>query len=423
MQQDGRFTSDQRKITVFCMVAYSILYFMRLNVSLALEDMMIAFQASPESMGAITSAFFWCYAFGQLVFGFLGDRLPVRFMVFTGLLGSGILNLAIGLSPAFCFAFESPVFPIVIFWALNGVFQSMLWSPIVKCVAANFEGNKKVIVSFALSITQVIGYILAWVGSYFLREYINWQFVFLVPAILGILFSLIWVFRFRFSSVVTEVRSKKGPSLIRQPALLSFLGVIALFSILFGLVKSSIDTWLPTMIGDVGGLAEGGIVITLLLIPMVNFAGIMLSKTMVKKLRGDIYKTILLIWGGAVIISAIALFMFNFNPIVFVVFVAVLFGFVYSQTPLFTSFIPLDFVKWDCVSTVTGFVDFAIYLGAGVTGIISGKILGDESNMNWSGLSTYWLVILAVGMVFAITVYFWHHALRKKISREEAEWD
>ena len=68
-------------------------------------------------------------------------------------------------------------------------------------------------------------------------------------------------------------------------------------------------------------------------------------------------------------------------------------------------------------------MDFAIYLGAGLTGIISGKILGDESNMNWSGLSTYWLVILAVGMVFAITVYFWHHALRKKISREEAEWD
>lgn len=397
------------------MIAYSILYFMRLNIALAFSGLERFFGATPEELGVVSSAFFWCYAFGQLIFGFLGEKFPARYMVFIGLMGSGILNLTIGISQ------NLPL--ITVLWALNGIFQSMLWSPIVKCVANHFDGNKKVLASFALSITQVIGYIIAWVGSYIIDLVVGWRFVFIIPALFGILFSIIWLIFFRYDVVREITVKKKGTSLVCQPSLLCFLGVIALFSVVFGLVKSSLDTWLPTMLSDIGNLPESGVLITLLLIPMTNFLGILLSKFMVKRLRGDIYKTILLIWGSALVISSVSLLIFGFSPLVFVVVIALLFGFVYGQTPLFTSFIPLDFVKWDCVSTVTGFVDFAIYVGAGITGTVSGLILGDGASKNWFGLSIYWLILLAVGMIFAISVYIAHHKLRKKISREESEWD
>lgn len=415
MAKSDRFTHEQRMIIILSMIAYSVLYFMRLNISLSFVGMEQTFHVTPEELGVVSSAFFWCYAFGQLIFGFLGDRLPARYMVFIGLIGSGVLNLSIGLTREFA--------PIAFLWALNGIFQSMLWSPIVKCVAKYFDGNKKVIASFMLSITQVIGYMLAWVGSYFIDMFSGWRFVFIVPSVIGIAFSLVWLVLFRYKSTGSAEKRTKGTSLIRQPVLVGFLGVIALFSILFGLVKSSIDTWMPTMISDIGNLPEEGIVVTLLLIPMVNFFGIMLSKSMVKRMKGDIYKSILLVWGGALIVSLISLILFKFNPIVFVLSIAILFGFVYGQTPLFTSFIPLDFVKWDCVSTVTGFVDFAIYVGAGITGTVSGLILGDGNAKNWAALSIYWFVLLAIGMIFSIATYIWHYKLRKKINREEAEWD
>lgn len=417
MKNNIRLSPVQWRITVLCVIAYSVLYFMRLNISLALTGMESSFQASPEELGIISSAFFWCYAFGQLIFGFLGDRLPVRYMVFTGLFGSGLVNLAVSLLSSLPVA--------VALWALNGVFQSMLWSPIMRCVAQHFDGEKRVVVSFYLSITQVIGYMVAWAGSYLIDRYFGWRFVFAVPAILGLVYAVIWLILFRYSSEGEPVAraEKKGSSLIRQPVLLTFLGVIAVFSILFGLVKSSIDTWLPTMINDIGHLPESGIVITLLLVPLVNFAGILLSKLLVSKLRGDIYKTILIAWGGALLISGVALALFEFNPLVFVVFLAILFGFVYGLTPLFTSFIPLDFAKWNCVSTVTGFVDFAIYVGAGITGVVSGMVIGDGDSKNWSALSLYWLIILGVGMLVAIGVFFWHWKLRKQINREESEWD
>ncbi len=415
MEKNDRFTRDQKMIIILSMIAYSVLYFMRLNISLTFAGMEHTFQVTPEELGIVSSAFFWCYAFGQLIFGFLGDRLPARYMVFAGLMGSGILNLSIGQIQSFT--------PIIFLWACNGIFQSMLWSPIVKCVAKYFDGNKKVLASFMLSITQVIGYMLAWVGSYFIDKIAGWRFVFIVPSIIGIIFSLVWLVLFRYKSTGTTEKRTKGTSLIRQPILLGFLGVIALFSVLFGLVKSSIDTWMPTMISDMGSLPEEGVIVTLFLIPLVNFFGIMLAKIMVKRLNGDIYKSILFVWGGALFVSMISLILFKASPIAFVIIIAVLFGFVYGQTPLFTSFISLDFVKWDCVSTVTGFVDFAIYVGAGITGTVSGLILGDGNEKNWSALSIYWFVLLAIGMIFSIITYLWHHKLRKKINREEAEWD
>ena len=415
MDDHVRFSPEQKKITILCVIAYSVLYFMRLNISLALSGMEETFSVSPEELGIVSSVFFWLYAFGQLIFGFLGDRLPVRYMVFTGLLGSAILNLGISIAPNISW--------VIVLWAINGVFQSMLWSPMMKCVSKHFSGAKMVIATFCLSITQVIGYIAAWAGSYLIDNFLGWRYVFAIPSALGILFSIIWVFTFRYSSKTGPVEKKTGSSLMRQPILITFLGVIAVFSILFGLIKSSLDTWLPTMISDVGSLPESGIIITLILIPLVNFGGIMLSKSVVKKVKGDIYKTVFMVWGCALAISGAALFLFNFNSVVFVVLIAILFGFVYALTPLFTSFIPLDFAKWDCVSTVTGFVDFAIYVGAGITGIVSGLILGDSSNKNWSALSSYWLVLLAIGFVFAIGMYLWHRQLRRKINKEESEWD
>lgn len=416
MVDNNRFTRDQKAITILCMIAYSVLYFMRLNISLALTGIEESLNSTPEALGVVSSSFFWCYAFGQLIFGFLGDRLPVRYMVFTGLVGSAVMNLSV----SFC----SSVSMIAVFWAINGIFQSMLWSPMMKCVAKHFEGNKKVVATFALSITQVIGYILAWCGSYFVEANLGWTFVFRVPAVVGIIFGIVWVIVFRYSSSVEkEARNKKGPSLIRQPILLMFLGVIAVFSILFGLVKSSIDTWFPTMLEDLGGLPESGIIITLILVPLLNFAGIMITKSAVKRLKGDIYKCILLIWGISVAFSLISIILFKFSALTFVVIIALLFGMVYGMTPLFTSFVPLDFAKWDCVSTVTGFVDFAIYVGAGITGTVSGILLGSGPEKNWSALSTYWFVVLILGLLVAVFVFLWHRRLRNKINREEAEWD
>lgn len=413
MKKNVPFSADQRKITVLCMIAYSVLYCMRLNISPVLASLGADLGFSTVQLGGISTAFFWCYALGQLINGFFGDRLPTRYMIFAGLLGSGVLNILMGVSSNYIL--------LVILWGVNGIFQSMLWSPMVKCIAQYFDETRRVIASFALSVTQVIGYMLAWTGSYELNSFFGWRFAFIVPACLGILYAFVWLFSFRFRTTLPAKERKSGPSLIRQPILLGFLGVIALFSVLFGLIKSSIDTWLPTMLTDFGKLPDNAIVITLLVLPLVNFLGIMLAKSFVKRLKGDIYKSVLVLWVGSVVVCLISLLLFNVHPTAVVIGIAVLFGFIYGQTPLFTSFIPLDFSKWNCVSTVTGFVDFAIYLGAAVTGVVSGAVLGDS--YNWSALCIFWMCILLVGLVFAIGVYVWHHKIRKKISMEEQEWD
>lgn len=386
-------TRGQKRILILCMAAYTVLYMMRLNISLALpslgEDLGFAF----ETLGGITSAFFWSYAIGQLINGWLGDRVPIRWMVFLGLLLSAVFNILIGLTHSYIL--------ILLFWGVNGFVQSMLWSPIVKCMSENFSGEQLVVANFSLSITQVAGYMLAWTISYGLNLNVGWRAVFLVPGCVGVVMALLWILLFRAKTSVNAV-SANHESLFRKPKLILFLAAIAGFSILLGLVKSSLDTWLPTMISDVGFASSKGVVVTLLVIPLINFAGIMLARVIVKKKGGNVYGSILILWGISIVIAVTAAILFRVSPVASVILTGLLFGSVYAQTPLFTSFIPLDMAGYGHVSTITGFVDFAIYVGAAITGVASTNILGGARN--WNRLMIYWVIVLVVGGVVAFGV-------------------
>lgn len=407
----NKLTSDQRRILILCMIAYAVLYLLRLNISLALPSLSSDLAFSTAQAGGITSAFFWCYAVGQLVSGWIGERVPARYMVLIGLLGASGLN--------FLISFSSAYGTILLAWAVNGLFQSMLWSPIMKCVSRFFSGEKLVFASFALSITQVIGYMAAWSISYELEHLFYWRLVFRIPACIALLFCVVWLILFRIPESVApfEVRKQEKSGLMHQPALMGYLGLISLFAVFFGAVKSSIDTWLPTMLSMLGKLPSGAVLITLLLIPMINFFGVLFSKFCVKRFRGDIYRVLFLLWSCSLLLCACAVFLVGSLPLAAVFAVSLLFGFIYGMTPIFTSFIPLDFVKWNCVSILTGFLDFSCYVGSALSGMASGRVLGDE--YRWTALCRYWLILLSAGLVLAVVVLIVYRKLRVKISRED----
>ena len=77
---------------------------------------------SKPQAGLIGTLFFVVYGVCQLLSGFLGDRISPKKLIFTGVTGSALLNLGMGLSGA--------SYPVMLaLWTLNGVFQSLLWSP------------------------------------------------------------------------------------------------------------------------------------------------------------------------------------------------------------------------------------------------------------------------------------------------------
>ena len=78
-------------------------------------------------LGLVPAAFFCSYGFGQFFSGLLGDRVSPKLLVFTGVLGSSLLNLA--------FPFCSSVPLMAAIWFVNGLAQSLVWAPMARLIA------------------------------------------------------------------------------------------------------------------------------------------------------------------------------------------------------------------------------------------------------------------------------------------------
>ena len=101
-------------------LTYMFFYNGRQNINLVMTQMAEGLGSTTAAMGVVSSALFWCYAFGQLINGRLGAYFGYkRFMMF-GVAASAVLNVII--------SFQSSIPVIAVLWGLNGFCQSMVWS-------------------------------------------------------------------------------------------------------------------------------------------------------------------------------------------------------------------------------------------------------------------------------------------------------
>ena len=99
---------------------YLFFYNGRQNINLVMTQMATDLGSTTSALGIVSSALFWCYAFGQLINGRLGAFFGYKRFMIVGVVASTILNVVI--------SFQHSITVIAILWGLNGFFQSMVWS-------------------------------------------------------------------------------------------------------------------------------------------------------------------------------------------------------------------------------------------------------------------------------------------------------
>jgi sugar phosphate permease len=154
-------------------LTYGSFYFCRQNISAAVPGLKDS-GLNPVEIGWILGALKIAYAIGQLVNGQLAERIPARWLLAIGMLGSAALNVVFGLAEGLYF--------LIFIWACNGYCQALGWTPCVR-VAANWfpaahRGRALGILGtsyqFMASVTFVVaGAAMHWFG---------WRGAFYVPA-------------------------------------------------------------------------------------------------------------------------------------------------------------------------------------------------------------------------------------------------
>ncbi len=172
-------------VVVLCVCAYFVSYLSRLSFTSVTVEM-IATEGYAKALIAIPlTALSITYGIGQLVCGFLGDRISPEKLVLAGLLISCAMNLSI----PFC----DSVALMTVLWSVNGFAQAMMWPSIVKILTNCLDEARYhqyiVYIGYASSLGTIVIYFCAPMAI----ALSNWHTVFYVAAGCALVFALVWM--------------------------------------------------------------------------------------------------------------------------------------------------------------------------------------------------------------------------------------
>ena len=391
-----------------CIIAYSGAYVGRHHFAMLLPSIRGEFGLTSTQAGTILSLFALLYAAGQLISGTIVDRINPRRYLFAGLFGSVLCNILLGFSNSFAM--------LLVAWGLNGVTQSMLWSPVVRIASLNFSEDKRSTVSFALSIFMPIANVIAWIIAGQMSTIGSWRMGTYVPAAVMLVSTFVSMSLLK-ESIISASRvnheNKSNPINYKTLMISTGLGLLVMCCIGMGFVRDSIINWGPTILIGMTSLSTEIALRVSLVIPVLSILGVVLSKYLFSLIRNNPYHTLTLMLTIAAGWAAALLILEPAYALLFALFLALLSMFLAGANPMVTSLIPMMFERTGRVGTVAGIVDCSFYIGSSLSGIATGLI---TVKYGWDNVIQIWL---AVGLIVAVLSYasgklFYKHAQSKQ---------
>lgn len=390
-----------RLVVIVLWLIYASAYFGRTCYSAAIASIVSNGIYDKSDIGIVGTAFFICYGAGQIVNGILGDRINPFVMVLFGAAFSGICCTSM--------AFTDSLGAMAAIWGANGIFQSMLWSPLLRIYSEtiNEKLRKGAVLNIALSLP--VGTVLSYLVSTFIIGRFSYKYVFMCggAVILTMFVTAFISFSSLRKSIVKErkevvlsnsVNTDKPKKGLWAIVLASGLLVIIVPSFLHGMMRDGITNWVPTMITEVYGVSPSLSTFLTIALPIFNAFGAYAVTPLYKKLGEDEMKTAGVTAIVALVPMLLLLTIGKVPVYVIVLLLALTTASMYSLNYLIISRVPVRFTSYSCTSTISGILNSFAYIGCSVSvygfGAVSQKI-------GWTAVIIIWIVSGALTAAFA----------------------
>ena len=374
--------------TIFFIVylAYTSIYIARINLSVASPGLISEGIIDTVQIGLLGSIFSTVFAVGRLINGGISDRTPPWIMLTAGLCVAGFSNIFIGFFP--------PFVGILILWLTNAYAQSMLWSSVL-CVVSSIYDKEVAKKKTSVMVTSVaMGNILSIIINTYLITCFGTRFAFFVPGILTGVLGVLVLISTKHIKLSTENSEKKHISmweLIKKKEVYTMI----IPATLHGVMKDNISLWMAVFIVDKFCVDLTTSSYYILLIPTIGFIGRAIYPV-VYKLCKNRENTVSVIGFFISAVAALALCYSDIGIIPAVLCMSIIYAAVSMINTSILSIYPLRFLKTGNVASVSGVMDFATYLGAGVSGVIYGALI---KNFGYTPMFVSWLCISLISII------------------------
>ncbi len=377
--------SASKWLFIICFLVYCTSYIARGSFSFVRSTMLSDGAISIGVAGAISAAYFIFYAVGQLVNGFLGDRISPFLMVVVGL---GIVIIS-----NIMMTFAQPQWFFVLWWGINGYGHSMLWSPVFYILSNIVNTRMRIFSLTAISICSPLGKIMSALVSSAVLTDGKWQKVFFTVTMITFAVLLLWVTRYitlkdKMSICVTDGSDKsdgdKTSVKVEKKSIFPLLlvsGVVIMLPamLVHGLFYNGVVELIPTILSDQYNMSASMAAIIDIIIPIMSIVGIFFANFVYFKIfkKNDMKSAAFLMTVTLVPIAIMfVLAMFKregymigqyADAVIFVVIYALVYLFQFAFNHVAIVLLPARFARYSCASTFSGIANAINYGGSAIS--------------------------------------------------------
>ena len=370
--------------------AYTVSYITRINFGAIISEMESATKISRDLLSMALTGSFITYGAGQIISGFLGDRISPKKLVAFGFATTTLMNFLIPLC-------KSPYLMLLV-WCINGLAQSFMWPPLVKIMTATLSDDDYKTASVRISYGSSIGTMAIYFVSPLVILLFGWKGVFVFSALCGIVMFLFW------SRLAPEVCVKSGEKTVKTeicknkvftPVIIAIMVAI----MLQGMLRDGVTTWMPSYIAQTYNLSNVISILTGVVLPIFSMVCFKIAAYVYKnKLKNPVLCAGVVFLIGA--ISAIFLLLITGRNAVFsVFFLATLTGSMHGVNLMLICMLPPYFKSSGQTSTISGILNASVYVGSAISTYGVALI---SKNYGWYSTLFVWAAVAVIGTLLCL---------------------
>ena len=390
MQSEKELKRNSNFIIILCWAAYTAAYIGRLNFNAYIEPIRTQLGSTKTQLGLVSSAFFISYGIGQLVHGILSRKYNTRYSVTAALVGSALVNVFM----IFCRNAEEMKYV----WFFNGVFQSILWSSVVKTLSNTLPDDMLPRAIVMMSTPPALGTFLTYAsGAAFSALNTDYRFIFILPSIILTAVGLIWFIAVGRVKITRQKVTPENQNLLKNqkfkltPVFAFGSAVLVIAAVSNGFIKDGVTTWTPSILKEIYSMKESFSILVTVILPLIAIFGAGLSAFLHKKQKNTFVLNGALYFVEAAVLLAVFAIAKNAGTSTFVggspVILLALFGIsamlMSAVNNIITSIIPMYMRDRFDSGLLAGVLDTFCYVGS----TLSTGMLGFIADRNsWTGV-------------------------------------
>ena len=391
--------AEARRLTLLCAAVYFCSYLTRLDYGAVMVEMVRAEGFSRVDASAALTGLFITYGFGQLISGYLGDRVKPQLLIFFGLIACGLMNLLI----PFC---SSPAWMTVV-WSVNGLAQAMMWPPLVRIMSQHMTESEYKVATVHVSWGSSLGTIVIYLMIPLLLKVSSWRGVFYCAAAVGMGMAAFWMARYGRVERTLPLQEQAAPA--DEPgdagksggglrALMPLLAIMMGVIICQGTLRDGITTWMPTYLADTSHMESGKSILTGVLLPLFGMVCYQIVLWMNRKLVKNELQCAAIIFGVG-LVSLLALRLLHAHSFALsVLILAFAVASMHGVNLIMTCMTPKYLAGSGKISMISGLLNACTYIGSALS-MYGVALIADR--FGWTVTESLWCAVALLGTLCA----------------------